>query len=176
VSSDSIHETRIVAVTEKDLPAISDLAGVIWRACYPGIISGQQIEYMLGRMYTFDILRDELEIGIRFQTLWIGPRLAGFSSYGPAPRSGSFKLHKLYLHPELHGSGFGTFLLRHCEQESVKLGANRLVLNVNKRNEKAIRAYRRNDFTIVESVILDIGQGFVIDDYVMAKDLPLCHK
>ena len=51
------------------------------------------------------------------------------------------------------------------------LGANRLVLNVNKRNEKAIRAYRRNGFTIVESEKIDIGNGFVMDDYVMAKEL-----
>jgi hypothetical protein len=42
---------------------------------------------------------------------------------------------------------------------------------VNKANARAIMAYKRNGFVITESVITDIGGGFVMDDYVMAKDL-----
>ncbi len=42
---------------------------------------------------------------------------------------------------------------------------------MNKRNAQAIAAYRRNSFVIAESVITDIGGGFVMDDYVMAKSV-----
>jgi len=42
---------------------------------------------------------------------------------------------------------------------------------VNKRNVRAIKAYQRNGFEIADSVVTDIGGGFVMDDYVMAKDL-----
>jgi ribosomal protein S18 acetylase RimI-like enzyme len=80
------------------------------------------------------------------------------------------KLHKLYLLPELHGRGLGSFLMQHCEQEVRAAGAQRLMLSVNKRNTKAIAAYRRNGFAIAESVVTDIGGGFVMDDYVMAKE------
>jgi ribosomal protein S18 acetylase RimI-like enzyme len=61
--------------------------------------------------------------------------------------------------------------LQHVERE-VRAGAGRrLILSVNKRNTRALAAYRRNGFIITESVITDIGGGFVMDDYIMAKDL-----
>jgi RimJ/RimL family protein N-acetyltransferase len=61
--------------------------------------------------------------------------------------------------------------LRHCESEVRQLGADRLMLTVNKRNAKAMAAYQRNGFTLTESVVVDIGGGFVMDDYVMTKEL-----
>jgi ribosomal protein S18 acetylase RimI-like enzyme len=81
------------------------------------------------------------------------------------------KLHKLYLLPELHGRGLGSRLLEHCQDEARRQGARRLILAVNKRNARAIAAYRRNGFAVVESVVTDIGGGFVMDDYLMGKDL-----
>jgi len=154
------------------LPAISELAGVIWRACYPGIITRTQIDYMLARMYALDVLSDEIRSqGIRYDQLLVDGKLAGFASYGPAAEPGVVKLHKLYLLPELHGRGLGSLLLQHVERELRATGTRRLILSVNKRNAKAVAAYKRNGFAIAESVVTDIGNGFVMDDYVMAKDL-----
>jgi ribosomal protein S18 acetylase RimI-like enzyme len=162
----------ILPATEEDLPAIEQLAGVIWRAVYPEIISSEQIDYMLARMYSPEVLRRELQSGIRFVRLLAGNELAGFASFGPTDEEQVMKLHKLYLHPRFHGRGLGSRLLQHCEQEIRRLGARRLVLNVNRRNARAIAAYQRNNFRIVETVLADIGNGFVMDDYIMAKDLP----
>ena len=163
---------RIVRATESDLPAISKLAGVIWRACYPGMITHAQIDYMLARMYAPEVLRDEIHSQeIRYDCLLVDGKLAGFASCGPASERGVVKLHKLYLLPEMHGCGLGSRLLQHVERE-VRAGAGRrLILSVNKRNTRAITAYQRNGFVIAESVVTDIGGGFVMDDYVMAKDL-----
>ena len=165
---------EIIRATEADLPAISKLAGVIWRACYPGIITMEQIDYMLARMYSPDVLRDEIRSqGIRYDLLLVDGRPSGFASYGPTSESGVMKLHKLYLLPEMHGRGLGSLLLQHVERE-VRTGARRrLILSVNKRNARAITAYKRNGFVVAESVVTDIGNGFVMDDYVMAKDLPV---
>ena len=170
--SDTARTEQIVQATEVELPAISDLAGVIWRACYPGIITHAQIDYMLARMYAPDVLRDEIRSqGIRYDLLLVDGKPAGFASYGPAAGPGVMKLHKLYLLPELHGRGLGTLLLQHVERE-VRAGAGRrLILFVNKRNTRAIAAYQRNGFVIADSVVTDIGGGFVMDDYMMAKEL-----
>ena len=163
---------QIISADEEHLPAIAELAGVIWRACYPGIIRHAQIEYMLARMYSLDTMRAEIQSqGIHYKLLFTGGKPAGFASYGPTAQSGVVKLHKLYLLPELQGHGLGSQLLRHCEQKIRAGGARRLILSVNKRNARAIAAYQRNRFVIAESVVTDIGGGFAMDDYIMAKEL-----
>jgi hypothetical protein len=59
---------QILPATEADLPAIATLAGVIWRAHYPGIISSEQIEYMLAKMYSLGTLREEISLrAIRYE-------------------------------------------------------------------------------------------------------------
>ncbi len=164
--------TQILPATEQDLPALAELAGVIWRAYYPGIISHEQIDYMLARMYSLDTLREDISRrSVRYERLIVDGKFAGFAGWGPADQAGLFKLHKLYVDPSCHGKGLGTLLLRHCEQAAAALGATQLFLTVNKRNERAIKAYRRSGFQVTSSVIADIGGGFVMDDFVMSKAL-----
>ncbi len=153
------------------MPAIATLAGIIWRAHYPDMISAEQIEYMLAKMYALETLRDDLrQRAIRYERLFVGEKLAGFAAFGPEELPQLFKLHKLYLHPAWHGRGLGSLLLAHCECEAGRLGAKRLMLTVNKQNAKAIAAYQRNGFAITHSVMVDIGGGFFMDDYVMMKE------
>lgn len=163
---------EIKPVAEAHLPALIELAGTIWRAHYPGIISPEQVEFMLARMYALDTLREEIRSqGICYYQLQVDGRMAGFASLGPTEQPGVMKLHKLYLLPDLHGRGWGSRLLHHCEAEARKLGAHQLILAVNKRNARAIAAYQRNGFAVIESVTTDIGGGFVMDDFIMAKEL-----
>lgn len=163
---------QILRATEADVPAIAKLADFIWRAHYPSIITMEQIDYMLAKMYSLETLREEIRArGIRYERLLADGEFAGFASYGPTEQAEVFKLHKLYLHPQFHRRGFGSLLLQHCEREFRQLGATRLMLTVNKRNSKAIAAYQRNGFAVTESVVVDIGGGFFMDDYVMSKNL-----
>lgn len=166
------NSIEILPAGEEHLPALAELAGVIWRQHYPGIISHGQIDYMLGKMYAPDTLREELRAKqTRFLRLLVDGRFVGFTSFGPLPEPGVFKLHKCYLLPEFHGRGFGSQLLQCSESEVRRLGARKLVLAVNKRNIKAIAAYRRNGFQVAESVVTKFGDDFVMDDFIMAKDL-----
>ena len=163
---------QILPVSEDHLPALAELAGVIWRQHYPGIISHEQIDYMLGKMYNFDTLREEIRAqGIHFYRLLVDGRMTGFAAIGPLDVPGDWKIHKLYLLPELHGCGLGSRLLQHCEAEALRFGAQRLMLAVNKCNARPIAAYQRNGFAMVKSVVTDFGNGFVMDDFIMAKDL-----
>ncbi len=167
-------QVQILPAAEAHLPALAELAGFIWRQHYPGIISPAQIDYMLARMYSLETLREQIRSkDIWFVRLLVDDRFVGFASCGPTPASGVMKLHKCYLLPEMHGRGLGSLLLQHCERAVCQLGARRLILAVNKRNLKAVAAYQRNGFTVADSVITDFGSGFVMDDYIMAKDLKL---
>jgi len=168
----STVSVQILPLADEHLPALAELAGVIWRACYPDIISREQIEFMLARMYAPDTLKDEIGAqGIHFYRMLVAERFSGFASIGPTETPGVMKLHKLYLLPELHGRGLGSRLLEHCQNEARRRGARRLILAVNKLNFRATAAYRRNGFTIAESVTTDIGGGFVMDDFILGKEL-----
>ena len=98
---------------------------------------------------------------------------AGYISYGRYAdhHPDIVKLHKCYLLEKFQGQGHGSAMLRHAALAARQLGAKYLRLNVNKHNEKAIRAYLRNGFATIESVKNDIGNGFFMDDFVMQKNL-----
>ena len=162
-----VHIRRVAAA---DLAGISSLAGRIWREHYPSIISGEQIEYMLARMYDVEQLRRDAARGVVYELLLQGDRVLGFCGYEELP--GYLKLHKLYLEVSEHGRGLGSLLLRHVEEEALRRGLSKVVLGVNRLNEKAIRAYLRNGYVIREPLKTEIGGGFVMDDWIMEKQLP----
>jgi ribosomal protein S18 acetylase RimI-like enzyme len=164
-------QTVIALAATEHLSEISALAALIWRAHYPGIISREQIEYMLARMYDVEVMRRELESGIAYDRLLVDGTLRGFSSYGPTARAGELKLHKLYVHPDYQRRGLGASMLKHVVVFARGRGFSTLLLAVNKKNPQAIAAYRKHGFTLRESIVADIGGGFMMDDYVMAMHL-----
>lgn len=155
--------------TLDELPLISQLAGRIWRAHYPSILSRQQIEYMLAWMYDAEQLRKDVDRGAVYELLLLDGRAVGFCATEAFAKDGVMKLHKLYLEVGEHGRGLGSLLLAHVEEQARRRGLAKVVLGVNRRNAKAIRAYERNGYAIREELKTDIGQGFVMDDYIMEK-------
>ena len=158
--------------TTADVPAIRALAHAIWHAHYPGIITVAQIDYMLARSYSPEVLSAEIAGDrVEYYLLDADGAAAGYASIGPTDQPGEFKLHKIYLRPAWHGRGLGSRLLAHVESVARGHGAHTLILTVNKKNEKALAAYRRNGFAVRCAAVFDIGGGFVMDDFVLAKKL-----
>jgi ribosomal protein S18 acetylase RimI-like enzyme len=167
-----VQRARVVGAVERDLPVVAELAQVIWRRHYPGIITVEQIEYMLARGYSLDALRRFItEEGAGLDLAYFGDRLAGFAAYYRPDQPDELKLDKLYVHQDFHGRGVGRILIASAEAAAIVQRRTTLILNVNKENVQAIRAYERNGFLVREAVVVDIGGGFVMDDYVMAKRL-----
>jgi len=162
---------RIVDAAEADLPAVAELAGVIWRRHYPGIISPGQIEYMLAHGYSREaLLRFVSEPGAGLLLALIDESLIGFAAYHRTDRN-ELKLEKLYVHQDHQGKGAGRRLIARVEAAAAAQGLATLILNVNKNNLQAMRVYEANGFAIRDAVVIDIGAGYVMDDYVMAKRL-----
>lgn len=161
----------IVPACAEQLPLIRELAFEIWPRVYPGIISEAQIGYMLELRYNLDVLRADMEKGVRFALVMLGGQAVGFTAFEPRVEDGEAFLHKLYLLPEMAGQGFGAQALEWVTEQARLLGLQHLKLFVNKHNAGAIRAYLRNGFIFHEDKITDIGDGFVMDDYVMVKEV-----
>jgi GNAT superfamily N-acetyltransferase len=155
-----------------DIPVIQDLASRIWREHYPGIITHEQIDYMLAKMYAADVIRHEImDQGYRYVLVLSGDEPVGFIAYVHEREKQAVKIGKLYLLPKQHGKGMGRQMLAYVKDDALRTGAKSIYLFVNKNNGKAIAAYERFGFSKAEALINDIGAGFVMDDYRMELDL-----
>ena len=160
----------IRSADQDDIPTIGYLAHTIWPEVYGSISPAEQIQYMLAMMYSPDALEKQMgDQNHQFIIAEIEGRVVGFAAFGKL-KGATWKLHKLYVLPGMHGKGIGRALLDMVEEEVRTHEGAHLVLNVNKQN-KAVRFYTSMGFEIEEEVVLDIGQGFVMDDYIMGKDV-----
>ncbi len=82
-----------------------------------------------------------------------------------------FFISKIYLYASERGKHYSSQIVRFLEDLCRKEGLQVMYLTVNKGNELGIRAYIGNGFELVDSQVVDIGCGFAMDDYVMAKEI-----
>ncbi len=154
--------------TDADIPLLRTLAERIWRESYAGVISAEQMAYMLGWMYSEETIRRELAEGVCWELVRLDAEAAGYLSitFGA---DGVAKLNKLYLLPEHQGRGLGQRMIAHVLDLARECAADEVRLQVNKANVRAQRAYERAGFVRIEEAVFDIGGGFVMDDYIMAR-------
>ena len=157
---------EIVPLTPPMLDAVCRLARRIWQDTYPGIISQRQIDAMLADRYSPQVILAQLDDP---RHTWLIARMEG-QARGFAHASledGSCKLDKLYVDPRHQRRGIGHALFDAVRGFARQHQAQRIWLQVNRHNSKAISAYRKYGFDIVEARVFDIGAGFVMDDYIM---------
>lgn len=159
------------AATKTDILLLQELARTVWRNHYPGIISHEQIDYMLNKMYSAQVLASEIEKGICWVIIFDDLQPIGFISYHTDSDEKKVKLSKLYILTNYHGKGIGQAALQFVINKSIELNAHKLYLTVNKQNIKAIDAYKRAGFYVDSEVVADIGNGYVMDDYIMVFDI-----
>lgn len=164
------RRVHVGPVTEDDVEGVVQLAAEVWWRHYPGIISAAQIEYMLRQRYDPAVLRAEL----RCKDLWwdklvVGDAMVAFASYFPVDDGRTIKLDKLYVHPGHQRTGYGGILIARVCECALTRGCSRITLAVNKNNASAIAAYLKHGFRVADSVVTDIGSGFVMNDYIMDR-------
>lgn len=157
-------------LTDRDFDTVARLADTIWRGHYGRLISMAQIDYMLDGRYTAENLRRYIDSDMRWmRVLRVDGQAAGYCSWSLGERDDEVKLEQLYLLPEHKGKGLGGLMMRTVEDACRALGRPVLYLTVNKGNLDSIAIYRRSGFEVREEAVFDIGNGYVMDDYVMAK-------
>ncbi|CAL1517016.1 GNAT family N-acetyltransferase [Chitinophaga sp. MM2321] len=162
---------RIKSTTVADIPVIQDLTEKIWRPTYQSILTPEQVDYMINQMYSTEALTKQItEQGHRFIILQDDKKPIGFASYSATDTPGVYKLHKIYLHPSYQGKGVGRFLLDTVARQTKALGAQILELDVNRLN-KARYFYEKQGFSVYGEKNTDIGNGFLMEDFVMRKQL-----
>jgi len=162
---------QLIRLRPSEAPALLDLAERIWRTSYAEIITSEQIDYMLGRGYSAAVIEAELATGIEYWKILDHDQWVGFLAHDPLEAGETTFIHKLYVLPERQREGLGSSALTVLAERAGKSGAACLELRVNRSNARAIDAYRKNGFETVAELCTEIGSGYVMDDFVMRRDL-----
>ncbi len=161
---------KIVKVSGENLVLIVDaLAHSIWREYFVPIIGSPQVEYMLEKFQSRLAILNQIENdGFLYYLLEdkTGNRV-GYFAVVPQPKE--LFLSKLYVTAENRRKGYGRCALEFIETLARDTGFSRITLTVNKNNTASINAYKKLGFAITDSLVTDIGDGFVMDDYKMEK-------
>lgn len=166
------------ANNKEQLRAIEQIARFIWQEHYTPIIGKEQLEYMLEKFQSTDVMLEQLTEGYRYYS--ISEHLEPYNFCNPEdilligyfaikPEEDSLFISKFYLHPNGRGKGYAHTMLKFIKEQAAKDGLSKLRLTVNKHNTKTITIYEKMGFVKKEAAVFDIGNGYVMDDFIMEK-------
>ena len=152
--------------TPAEIQATADLAKVIWSDHYIPIIGREQVDYMLDKFQSAAAITAQIEEqGYDYYLLWEDETVVGYLALIPEHPPGKMMISKIYVHRSGRGRGYGRQLLEFAILQARERKAQALWLTVNRGNDSSVAWYRKNGFSVVEEIKMDIGRGFVMDDY-----------
>ncbi|MCL1923847.1 MAG: GNAT family N-acetyltransferase [Propionibacteriaceae bacterium] len=151
-----------------DTRTLAELAQVIWREYYTDMIGADQVEYMLANFQTAQAMSADItEKGFRYWLGFDGEVPIGYC--GATAEDSRIFLSKLYVLSSYRGRGVSKLFMNELLTWKQDAGVPTIQLTVHKGNEQSIAVYERLGFTIVDDWVKDIGEGFVMDDYLMSR-------
>jgi ribosomal protein S18 acetylase RimI-like enzyme len=165
----------MITITEllpDELDSVREIAYITWPETYGPILPKGQIHYMLDLFYSEESLISNIEDGQHFLIAKEHGKPLAFASYKLGfPTSDATKIPKIYVLPDAQGKGLGKMLIGHIAKLAFASGSEKLTLNVNRKNG-ALAFYQKLGFEIVGSEDIPIGEGYLMEDYIMEKQLP----
>ena len=159
----------IHAQTPADFREIAKLADQIWTQHYTPIIGSDQVRYMVDKFQSAAAIEEQVENGIYYYLMLHPTEPAGYFSY--ELKEDHLFLSKLYVLKSMRGKRIGQTAMTFMQAQARANGLNKIRLTVNKNNSDSIAAYLGWGFKNVDSVVMDIGNGFVMDDFILEKEL-----
>lgn len=161
--------TSIRKATLDDCGLIHQLAVEIFPATYCHILTPEQIDYMMEWMYSIESLTRQMEKeGHVYFLLYEGETLCGYVSI-QREKEDLFHLQKIYLHPDVQGKGYGKLLFEQAKKYIKEVSPSPCIMELNvNRNNSAVEFYKRMGMEIVREGDFPIGNGFFMNDYIMA--------
>lgn len=159
---------HIETVTDKSqIKTIESLAHEIWHEHYIPIIGNAQVDYMLKKFQSIKSIEKQIDNGFLYFLCEQDNVPVGYMSVNI--RGEELFLSKIYVASVNRRKGFGREMVAFLENLARKKALNKISLTVNRYNTNSIQMYEKVGFSICGSVIQDIGNGFVMDDYKMEK-------
>ena len=143
---------------------MSDLASGIVREHYDPIVGEVQNTYMINMFQSPHAISEQLEHGYQYYFVTDNEgKDAGFLAF--YPKEDEMYISKFYLKKDMRGKGISKDMLKFVIQKTREIGFSSISLNVNKRND-AVYVYEKLGFKRVRKEEIDIGNGYIMDDFV----------
>lgn len=158
--------------TPEQQEQLAKLAYTIWNEYWPALIGQAQTNYMVEQFQSLPaIKRDMIEHAYEYWFVHAADdgRVVGFTGGHAEPETNRFFISKIYLLSTERGKHFASSVIEFYEALCRERGFSAMYLTVNKGNELGVRAYTGKGFETIEAVETDIGEGFIMDDYIMEK-------
>ncbi len=155
--------------TEDEIKRLEELAREIWTEHYIPIIGEKQVSYMLEKFQSKQAITEQLKNSFYYYFIEAKNKTVGY--LGVQIRQSELFLSKIYVRSSERGNGYAKSAINFIEKFAKDNNLDKIRLTVNKNNLTTIKIYEKIGFKIVESIVQDIGEGFVMDDYVMEKIL-----
>ena len=155
-----------------DIKTIQEITNITWPITYGEILTKEQLDYMLDLFYSEEALAKQIENKEQlFYLISDSESTIGFIGIEHNYKNEALtKIHKIYLLPETQGKGYGKIVFESIEKLALENNSAALLLNVNRFNT-ALNFYKKLGFDIKETVDIEIGNGYLMEDYVMGKAL-----
>ncbi len=157
----------ISLLSKNEMFVVREIAQITWPITYREILSSEQLDYMFEWMYNLETLQNQVEEGQLFYVLKENGKPLGFIGIELfSSEKNDLKIQKIYVLPDAQGKGVGKKLIEKAIEIAQEKGIEQVILNVNRFN-KAVSFYKKLDFKITSEVNIDIGKGYLMEDYIM---------
>lgn len=161
---------RFIKAELEDLTNLARLAHTIWFEYWGIILEKGQITYMVDKFQSQQAMKNQIENeNYSYYFINLNNQNAGY--FGVSDKKDYLFLSKLYLLKEFRGKGLGHKAFSKIVQIAKDLNHNKIRLTVNKYNTNTINAYEKWGFKTIDDVVTDIGEGYVMDDYIMEFEI-----
>lgn len=163
-------ELKIIpALTDVQLQQIADLAKPIWEEHFTPILGPAQVAYMVDRFQSYPALKAQAEEGYAYYLLNYDGQNVGYS--GIHIEDKALFLSKIYLQKAYRGKDISRQVMNFYTELCQTQGLDKIWLTCNRHNTGSIGAYQHMGFVTVRTQAADIGSGYVMDDYIMEKQI-----
>lgn len=155
--------------TDAQVRELATIANEVWHEFFPCILSDEQIDYMVEKFQSYEAMKKQMEDGYEYYFIEADKKVCGYMGIHEEVDQKKIFLSKLYLKKENRGKGYAGKILNKLFDMTKERGLNMVWLTVNKYNEHTIKVYEHMGFAKARTQVADIGNGFVMDDYIMEK-------
>jgi diamine N-acetyltransferase len=156
--------------SQQEIEQVAALAEEIWHEHYEPIIGSKQVDYMIEKFQSVPAMQEQMEKeGYEYYSMITSDGLAGYFAFRKEPEA--LFLSKLYIAKSYRGRGYARKAMDYMEDYCRTHFLTSIWLTVNRYNTNSIERYERIGFHKIRTQIADIGEGYVMDDYIMEKRL-----